>query len=330
MYETHHFNCFIPCAGFGSRLKPITETTPKPLISVFDVPLFDITASQILNCSPELCLINTHYLADKMKRHAESRWPGRIIVEIEASKILGTGGGIGNIKGKITQLPLLVYNGDILSDLDINLALSFHAKVQADVTMVVLPNAIPGENSIYLNGDRIVGIGPTVQCPTNCSAHGFTGIHILSPAMIDRLPQFGEYSIISEYLSAITSGAKFQAMIHSGNWFDLGSPAKYFLAHQILLQQWKNGGDSLKMVFRSLNPEFEGSLAIELDDACYISSLAHVDGEATIKNYSVVLAGSQIRKAATVDCSLTLENSAVAAGSVAKSLIVGNDWVISV
>jgi mannose-1-phosphate guanylyltransferase len=328
MEYSRSFTAFLPCAGLGTRLRPMTNYWPKPLIPVFGIPLFDLSFRQILAYRPESCRINTHYLAEKMADHAHQRWSREIQIDHEDKKILGTGGCLGRIKHEITTDDILVYNGDVLTDFDISAGLHAHQSVGADVTLIVLPESLPGENSIYVSGGWVEGIGPTANCPRGAQPHGFTGIHILSQKMLNLLPDVGDYSIIPHYIDAIASGLRVQAYTHKGLWFDLGTPERYYRTHRRLLELWNAGHDSLRDVFQELDPQFERSLEFSGDTPRFVSPEAKLSPSSLVSGFSVILRNATIASAGNIDESIVLgETKHPCSGNIRRK-IVGFDWAM--
>jgi MurNAc alpha-1-phosphate uridylyltransferase len=88
-------------AGFGERMRPLTNDLPKPLVKVAGKALLDHVLDRLANAGVETAIVNVHYLADKIEKHVATRAKPRIVISDERAKILGTGGGL------IKALPLL-------------------------------------------------------------------------------------------------------------------------------------------------------------------------------------------------------------------------------
>src|SRR3989339_1786704 len=107
-------------AGFGTRLRPLTLTQPKPLLPVGGRPLLDWVLGHLARFGVEEAVLNAHHLAEQIQAYAAQYPAMRLQVLVETPQILGTGGGLWNARQALAGASLiLVCNGDILTDLDL-------------------------------------------------------------------------------------------------------------------------------------------------------------------------------------------------------------------
>src|SRR3954462_3160599 len=105
---------FVLGAGLGTRLRPLTDDLPKPLVPIFQKPLITFALDHLVQPGLERFFINTHHLAGRFREaFPDATYRHRPIAFFHASDLLETAGGIANIAGSLGQEPLLVYNGDI-------------------------------------------------------------------------------------------------------------------------------------------------------------------------------------------------------------------------
>src|SRR2546421_1286852 len=103
---------FVLAAGLGTRLRPLTEELPKPLIPIFQKPLITFVLDHLLGVGIESFVINTHHLSARLEKFfADGAYEGRRVTLVHEQKILGTGGGIKNVVYHLRAEPLLVYSG---------------------------------------------------------------------------------------------------------------------------------------------------------------------------------------------------------------------------
>ncbi|MBC7530340.1 MAG: NTP transferase domain-containing protein [Oligoflexus sp.] len=218
-------------AGFGTRLKPLTDHVPKPLTLFMGRPILDLVYGQVLAAGIDQVAVNTHHLAQKIESHIQKsplyKQPVRISFETE---ILGTGGSINPLRPWLDGDDLLIFNGDIITSLDLKSFVARYRESQAIASMVLLPHK-DGTTPVYVQNDRIVSIGEAVPGATKKT---FAGVHILSNRFVEAVPRSGFLSVIDTY-KALLKDHLVLAFEHDGYWADLGIPRDYLEAHQSLL-----------------------------------------------------------------------------------------------
>jgi len=231
----------ILAAGFGTRLKPLTNYIPKPLCPYFGIPLFDLAYWQIQRADIHEIACNSHYLSQTIKAHLQNSplLLGRQIVEFHEPEIRGTGGCLFPLRDWLgPEGNLLIYNGDIVSDIDIQAAFDYHLSHQCDATMVLLPQAKPDKTSVFIDRKQnILQFGGGFPPANSVSAHTFTGIHIVSADFVQQIPEIIPWSIIDTYQSRIKDSFRIKAYLPPQNviWHDLGTPLAYWQAHEEVL-----------------------------------------------------------------------------------------------
>lgn len=225
---------FILAAGRGTRLAPLTDALPKILVPVLGVPMLDRLRCWLAAHGVTALALNTHHLAGAVNAHLEpspDASPGPLPAPriFHEPGLLGTGGALVNAAPFWDGDPLLVWNGDILCDLDPRHLLEAHRSHGADVggsgaaplaplaTLAVQQR--PGDSHLLIAADGTVrgidsprrGIRRLVRRPGNQPAAeprpmAFTGISILAPELLPRLPSHGAFDIIEALLDAIEAG----------------------------------------------------------------------------------------------------------------------------
>ena len=232
------------CAGFGTRLRPLTDKVPKPLVPLCGVPLLRYNFALLKNAGVREIVINTHHLGATMARGAQaiaSELDLDLQVSQEEKQILGTGGGVRRAQGMLGAGTFILMNGDMIFDLDLAAALAAHRLAGAAATMVLAPyprGATYGavEVDAQMNVRRIAGRG--AQPDPSLSKLHFTGVHVLEPELIARLPAEGESDINrTAYVRAIHDGARVHAFLQQGYWGDLGAPRSLLRAHLDVLEK---------------------------------------------------------------------------------------------
>jgi mannose-1-phosphate guanylyltransferase len=226
------------CAGFGTRLRPLTDRVPKPLVPLCGVPLLRYNLALLKNAGVGEVVINTHHLGAEMEKGARAiaaELSLGIQVSREEKQILGTGGGVKRAQSMLGEGAFYLLNGDMIFDLDLSAALQAHRSAGAAATMVLAPyprGASYGavEVDAAMNVRRIAGRGAAPDA--SLTKTHFTGVHIVGPELLARLPAEGESDINrTAYVRLIHDGAKVLGFMQSGYWGDLGAPQSLLRAH---------------------------------------------------------------------------------------------------
>jgi mannose-1-phosphate guanylyltransferase len=244
------------CAGFGTRLRPLTDKVPKPLIPLCGVPLLRYNFALLKNAGVQEIVVNTHHLGKEMEEGATALAKDlglALHVSREEKHILGTGGGVRRAQALLGSGTFFLLNGDMIFDVDLPAALAAHRKAGALATMVLAPyprgaTYAAVEVDAAENIRRIAGRGAAPD-PSLRKMH-FTGVHVLEPEVIARLPAEGESDINrSAYVRLIHEGAKVHGFAQDGYWGDLGAPRSLLRAHldvlegRVPLQRFRPGAD---------------------------------------------------------------------------------------
>ena len=213
-------------AGFGTRMRPITETTPKPLVPLRGRPLVDRALDRLEAVGVQQVVVNLHYLGDKLEAHLKTRNRPEIIFSPEKD-ILETGGGVKQALGTFGDEPFYVVNGDVCW-LDGRVpALERLAAAWCDEEMDALLLNQPITTAVGYDG----WAGDFVMDP-----HGrlrrrrerevapflFAGVQILHPRLFEGAPE-GAFSLNLLYDKALEAG-RLWGLRHDGEWYHIGTP----------------------------------------------------------------------------------------------------------
>lgn len=226
----------ILAAGLGTRLRPLTDVIPKPLAPVCNVPLFDAAVRRCVLAGSTDVAINVHHLADVMTDHANRNFLSlgaqALHVSKEFPEVLGTGGALVQISDWWGRSPLLVYNGDILSDMPLNDLVARHNAAKPLVTMAV--RKVPptdGGRSVWVNSaGKVVLIAKRSDLPGNIdpkelTEYGFACSYVTESNLKEYLPSKPMFfDIIEGFNAAIFAGKTINAVCYDGFWADVGNP----------------------------------------------------------------------------------------------------------
>lgn len=221
----------ILAAGLGTRLRPLTNTIPKPLLPVGGTPLIVWNLLLLKRHGFHDVVINLHHLAPLIEQALGngSKFGLRIIYSHEPM-ILGTGGGIKQAEPYFSGEPVLVMNGDTLFELDLSALCAFHRERKAAATLVLredpeaarwgLVEVSEGHRIMRITGRGLADSAPTIP-------RMFAGVHILNPRLLREVKKGVESSIIDPYVSAIQRGELVLGYDLTGYWSDVGTAERY-------------------------------------------------------------------------------------------------------
>ncbi len=219
-------------AGRGERLRPLTDTLPKPMIPVADRPLIHYTLAYLKNCGVLEVVVNLHHLGDAIRDYVADgdRWGLRVFYSWER-KLLGTGGGIQKAAPHLFGGAFVVMNADILLELDLRDVLRFHRENHAAVTLVLRRDPdVERFGVIETDGfglvRQVLGKLDGPSGPWNRLM--FTGVHVLEPEVFTYMENRRDaFSIIDVYLDMLRAGERVMGYEMKGFWTDLGTRARY-------------------------------------------------------------------------------------------------------
>ena len=236
---------FILGAGLGTRLRPLTNVRPKPLVPLFHRPMMQYALDRALALGISEVAINTHHLAEVWEEFfpstegqtyqggngvpsRSSQYGDAHLSLFHEPELLETGGGIANIADWIGESDVLVYNGDIYCSIPLEPLLELHAQGDYEATLV-LRSAGPAQH-IAIEGTQVVDIHHKLGQAEG--THQFTGIYCISPQILQRLETNKKESIIRAFLDLAQEGKLGAVVIDEGEWFDLGTREMYLEAHR--------------------------------------------------------------------------------------------------
>ncbi len=231
----------ILAAGFGTRLRPLTLARPKPLLPLANRPQLHYQLDLLRRAGVRNVVINVHHLSHAIPEFFKNGSAlGMALSYSVEREILGTGGGIKACAKFLTTDPgpFVVINGDTLIDLDLEEVIQVHRRAGAMATMVLRED--PRAETFGAIGvdesDRIVDFVGRAHAPGRVVRRGlFTGVHIMSPEVLERIPE-GPCGINeTAYPVMVREGARVQACFQQGYWSDVGTPRRYLEANLAIL-----------------------------------------------------------------------------------------------
>ena len=207
----------ILAAGIGSRLRPLTDHTPKPLLPIKNKPLIEILIEQLEAAGFRSLVVNLHHLGHQIQEHLKDG--SRYNVDIEYSvenQLLETGGGIKKALNLLDKEPFIIVNGDIYTDFDFS----------------TLPKALPKDSLAHLVVKKR-GKGQTGdfsiknnEIESRGNQYIYCGIALMSPELFLNSPD-GPFSWTRDWLFGLLGKRRFTSQEHHGHWTDIGTLEQY-------------------------------------------------------------------------------------------------------
>lgn len=221
-------NGFLLAAGRGTRLKELTANCAKPALPVAGLPMLAYSLNFFYSAGVKKLAVNTHHFPETITGildRAEHPWQLKVSHETE---LLDTGGGVKNCEAFLADDTVLLANADVVADVDIAKLLRFHAAKQAALTIVAVPHPRANEIAPITIGDddAVIDINRTFSA-ANTGSHLYAGIAVFEPILFDYLKTEPSSIVYTGYTGLIAAGKTVCAYVHTGRWYDCGTPENY-------------------------------------------------------------------------------------------------------
>ena len=280
-------NIFLPAAGLGERLRPITNHLPKPLLPILGKPLIEIILEKLTAVCSGRIGINLHYKPEMIREWAGGSPYVDRIEFFHEDPILGTGGALKNAEKFLAGGPFIVHNSDILLDIDFTRLIETHLSSGNIASLVThkhpkLSNVVVDDNGFVL---FVENPGDSRPDPSTVAKKiAYTGIAMYSPEILKFLPTGVSHATIA-WVAAASAGHKVQTLDFTGcYWNDIGNPATYAAG---VLDTLRENGET---VYRSPSAKC-GS--IEVDGYAVLESESEIQDNAQIRN-CIVMPGARV------------------------------------
>lgn len=321
--------------GFGTRLMPLTQNTPKPMLPVGGLPVTEHQLIHAKKAGITRLVLATSYLSEVFIPYFGdgSRWGMEIIYAVEEEP-LGTGGGIRNAAQFLNRNEsIVIFNGDVLSSHDLVGQIKMHEERDADVTLHLthvedarafgcVPIDVSGRVTAFLEKME-VPVAKTINA----------GCYVFNPRVIERIPEGKIVSIERDvFPELVESGRLVLGMVDDSYWVDIGTPISLLRASIDVVRGVANSEalDSAILSFRS--NEFIAMEAVTIGVGAELfggSSIGHhsIIGSRVKVEGSIVCARAQVLEGASIRGCFVAEGAIVAAGVDYSNKYIGVDGV---
>lgn len=318
--------------GKGTRLRPLTVHTPKPMVPAAGVPFLTHQLARARAAGVEHIVLATSYLAEVFEPYfGDGSSLGLHIEYVTETEPLGTGGAIRNVASRLSSgpdEPVLIFNGDILTGLDIRALVTTHEESGADVSLHLTKVTDPRAYGLVPTDDtgRVQAFLEKPQTPEEIVTDQINaGAYVFRRSVIDSIPVGRPVSVEREtFPDLLASGAHLQGMVDSTYWLDLGTPQAFVRGSADLVLGRAPSpaipgrcGDRLVLPTARVAPDAKLTGGTVVGDGAVIGEGARVDG-------STVLAGAVIEPNAIVTDSLIGEGARVGPRTVLAGAVIGD------
>jgi NDP-sugar pyrophosphorylase family protein len=314
--------------GKGTRLRPLTIHTPKPIVPILERPFLHYQLD-LLKQVPEIdeVILSLNYQPRRIEEiFGDGGDAGVNIRYVVEPAPLGTAGAV-RYAGESLYESVVVFNGDVLTDIDLAAVIARHRERQARATIVLTPVENPSAYGL-VETDADGNIRRFLEKPNadeiTCDTIN-AGIYILEPDTFDRIPKDTAWSIERSFFpSLIDRGETFIAVTHRGYWIDIGTPEKYMQVHRDIMDRRYLAppfADQADKVFVAPHARIEDGAV--LNGPCFVDDGVVVKAGARIGPYSVIGRQCHIEEHAVVEQSIVWSATRVSQEAVVRGSIAG-------
>lgn len=324
-----HMKALFLAGGFGSRLRPITNYLPKPMVPVMGKPLLERNIERLKQYGVDEIVLSTCYKPKSIEKYfKDGRNFGVKISYITEDQPLGTAGAIKNAQ-KFFDDTFLVFNADILSDIDISDMIRFHKEKKAVATIAATQvEDVSAYGVIEYDKNGYITAFKEKPKPEETTSNLINaGVYIFEPEVLNEIPAGRAVSVEREtYPLLLQKGASMAVYNRCSYWLDLGTPAKYLQAHKDILAGLFHFGNC---DFRR-NPLYISKTAkisrdVKIMEPAYIGDHVQIGAHSVIGPGTVLCEHSSVGSEAQIIGSVVWDHVHVESGaSVVNSVIMSN------
>ncbi|ASQ89718.1 nucleotidyl transferase [Prosthecochloris sp. GSB1] len=306
---------FILAAGHGTRLQPLTQHIPKPLIPVLNVPAICYALFLLKETGVDTVICNVHHHADQLRSFFRGGWDFGMDIHISDERdILGTGGGLKQCERLLDDGPFLLVNSDIIADFDLKAAVRTHRDSTNSGTLILFetPSA-KTIGDVCTHGGKIVDFRNMLRSGRRSNLI-YAGAAVLDPSIFRYLSP-GFSSIVDTGYTGLISENALGSFLHTGLWQDIGTPQSLWAANTV-------SGEAFLKRFMTMRRLF-GAGPNMIADTSVISRKARVYD-------SVVGAGCRICESALVEQAVILPGTVIEKNRIVRKEIVFPEGSLSI
>ncbi|PYQ70782.1 MAG: nucleotidyl transferase [Acidobacteria bacterium] len=317
--------------GKGTRLRPLTIHTPKPIVPIFNRPFLHYQLDLLKQVSEiDEVILSLNYQPRRIEEiFGDGGDSGLGIKYVVEPAPLGTAGAV-RYAGDQLRESVVVFNGDVLTEVDLAAVIALHRDRRAKATIVLTPVDNPTAYGL-VETDADSNIRRFLEKPKpdeiTCDTIN-AGIYVLEPDTFDRIPKDTPWSIERSFFpSLIEQGESFVAYVYRGYWIDIGTPEKYMQVHRDMMDGRFTAYRAAPFAARPsaawISPEARIEDGAIVEGPCFIDEATIVRPGARIGPYSVVGRHCHIEEHAAIERAIVWANSRVSQEATVRNSILG-------
>jgi mannose-1-phosphate guanylyltransferase len=330
--------------GDGTRLRPVTSRVPKPVAPVVERPFVAYILDDLARHGVERAIFSTGYLAEAIEAQIGdgAAYGLRVDYAVETEP-LGTAGAVANCADQLDDGSFYVFNGDVLSDVDLTALAALHAGKGGMGTIFLTPVEDPRRYGLVeLRKDGSVASFLEKPGEWEGTALINAGVYVLEHEVLEMIPRGRLFSIERGVFPRLAQAGSLYGYVDSGYWRDIGTPESYLQAHFDILERTVNTAvaDMLGEQYLYVAPSADIDAKARIVPPCYVGERARVEAGARVGPLAVLGAGAVVAEGATilesviqagvvigayaqVERSIVVRESSVGAGTQLHSAVIG-------
>jgi mannose-1-phosphate guanylyltransferase len=335
--------------GEGTRLRPVTSRVPKPVAPVVERPFVAYILDNLARHGVEHAVFSTGFLAEAIEAViGDGSAHGLKVDYAVEDQPLGTAGAIANCESVLQDGSFFVFNGDVLSDVDLTALAATHVESGAMGTIFLTPVEDPRRYGLVeLREDG--SVASFLEKPGDWEGTALinAGVYVLEPEVLEMIPRGRLFSIERGVFPKLASAGSLYGHVDRGYWRDIGTPDSYLQAHFDILERQldTSAGDALGEQYLYISPSAEVAPGARVVPPCYIADGARVGAGARVGPLAVLGAGAVVGEGATVleavvqegvvigahaqvEGSILVRGSSVGAGTQLDGAVLGDACVV--
>jgi len=330
--------------GEGTRLRPVTSRVPKPVAPVVERPFVAYILDDLARHGVERAIFSTGYLAAAIEAQiGDGAGYGLRVEYAVETEPLGTAGAIANCADKLGDGGFFVFNGDVLSDVDLTALATLHARKGGMGTIFLTPVEDPRRYGLVeLREDGSVASFLEKPGEWQGTALINAGVYVLEHEVLEMIPRGRLFSIERGVFPHLAQAGSLYGYVDSGYWRDIGTPESYLQAHFDILERTVETAvaDMLGEQYLYVAPSADIDAKARVVPPCYVGEKARVGAGARVGPLAVLGAGAVVGEGATilesviqagvvigahaqVERSIVVRESSVGAGTQLHSAVIG-------
>jgi len=310
--------------GQGSRLRPITYDVPKAMVPLRNQPFMGYMMDFLRAAGLEGAVLSLGYLPDPIQEYFDQKYLDGFSIDYAVEDTaLGTAGGIKNAEGYLDGGPFIVVNGDVLSGMDLRVAIEKHKETDALATIVLTSVEDPTAYGLVevdheMLVHRFLEKPAADEVTTNLVN---AGIYVLEPEVLAMIPAGQEVSVEREIFPYLQAERRLRAYVSSSYWRDIGTPRSYLAASQDVLSGAvvaREGFDYLQV-----DPSAVVGKGVKVLPPVSVAAECVLEHGATVGGRSSLGRGCRVGEGAVVEGSILFDGAEIEADAVVRGSIIG-------